>query len=243
MDEDYDFSPPRKYALSPTDRLRLRFHVNDSVWFRRKGEEILGTVTRLNPKLAVVISKQDEVYRVPYQRLSLLKSASPTYEGAISRSEAELEEFANWVLKRMTGFELWGWKFGFANGATRVGHCDFDYKEIMISLEHSRYGTEAELNEIILHEIAHAVMGHHHHHDEHWRDLAQMIGATGNRCQEMRYIPPRYLMKCENYCWVGSANKKGSYQCRRCQAPVLYMIYSDARFKREKAICVSPASS
>ncbi len=235
--EEPDFSDPWKYSLSPTDRLRLKFHVNDQVWFRKKGEEILGTIARLNPKLAVVISKQDEVYKVPYQRLTLLTSASPALEGKISRTEAELEEFADWVVKRLTGFELWGWKFGFANGATRVAHCDFDYKEIMISLEHSRYGTEAELNEIILHEIAHAITGHHHHHDKHWKECAQMIGATGNRCQAMKYIPPRYLVKCENHCWVGKGNKKGSYTCKRCDAPVIFLIYSDTRFKREEARC------
>ena len=33
----------------------------------------------------------------------------------------------------------------------------------------------------VLHEIAHAIVGAEHHHDRVWRDCAQRIGCTGDR--------------------------------------------------------------
>lgn len=33
----------------------------------------------------------------------------------------------------------------------------------------------------VLHEIAHAMVGNKHHHDRVWRDCAQRIGCNGNR--------------------------------------------------------------
>lgn len=41
---------------------------------------------------------------------------------------------------------------------------------------------EAEVRDTILHEIAHALVGPEHQHDEVWRRTAVRIGSTGTRC-------------------------------------------------------------
>lgn len=37
------------------------------------------------------------------------------------------------------------------------------------------------IEDTVLHEIAHAIVGNKHHHDKVWRDCAQRIGCTGSR--------------------------------------------------------------
>lgn len=38
-----------------------------------------------------------------------------------------------------------------------------------------------KIQDTVLHEIAHAIVGNNHHHDRVWRDCAQRIGCTGSR--------------------------------------------------------------
>lgn len=38
-----------------------------------------------------------------------------------------------------------------------------------------------KIQDTVLHEIAHAIVGNKHHHDRIWKDCAQRIGSTGSR--------------------------------------------------------------
>ena len=38
-----------------------------------------------------------------------------------------------------------------------------------------------KIQDTVLHEIAHAIVGNNHYHDRVWRDCAQRIGCTGSR--------------------------------------------------------------
>lgn len=92
-----------------------------------------------------------------------------------------------------------GWRFKFDNAIKRAGNCNFTYKTITIS-KHMVLAPNIsmeQINNILLHEIAHAIVGHQHGHDDVWRSKAISIGCDGARCHTLSFTPPpRYVLKC-----------------------------------------------
>jgi predicted SprT family Zn-dependent metalloprotease len=91
------------------------------------------------------------------------------------------------------------WRFEFDNAKQRFGLCA--YRERTISL--SRYLTELnsveEVTNTIKHEIAHALVGSGHGHDEFWKDSARKVGARPERCynsDEVVGVPAPWIATC-----------------------------------------------
>lgn len=78
-----------------------------------------------------------------------------------------------------------GWKFRYGRGKKRFGCCDYDKKEISISRPLSNLNDEKKVMDIILHEIAHALVGYGHGHDKVWRRKCIEIGGDGKRCYSL----------------------------------------------------------
>ena len=51
---------------------------------------------------------------------------------------------------------------------------------------------DAEIEDTLLHEIAHALVGRRHHHDAVWRAKAREIGCTGQRCHSVSFASTRW---------------------------------------------------
>lgn len=77
---------------------------------------------------------------------------------------------------------LTGWQVRLDRARRRAGVCHFDQRAIGLSAPLTRLHDEHHVRDTILHEIAHALAGPRHGHDEHWRDIAQRIGCSGERC-------------------------------------------------------------
>ncbi|WP_028637467.1 SprT-like domain-containing protein [Nocardioides sp. URHA0032] len=77
---------------------------------------------------------------------------------------------------------LQDWRLAFDRAKRRAGVCRSDRKEIGLSGPLTALHPEAEVRDTILHEIAHALVGPRHGHDEVWRATALRIGCTGLRC-------------------------------------------------------------
>lgn len=77
---------------------------------------------------------------------------------------------------------LGGWRIEFDNAKRRAGVCRHGSRTISLSAALTRLHDEAEVRETILHELAHALAGPRHQHDETWRAIAVSIGSTGERC-------------------------------------------------------------
>ena len=75
-----------------------------------------------------------------------------------------------------------GWRLQFDRARTRAGRCDARHRIISLSAPLTALHDEAEVRETILHEIAHALVGPAHGHDEVWRARALAIGSSGERC-------------------------------------------------------------
>lgn len=75
---------------------------------------------------------------------------------------------------------LAGWDFGFHSlSPHRIGNCDHVKQKIHVYGKFVDDGRD--LTDVILHEIAHALVGPKHDHDEVWKAKAIRIGATGEQ--------------------------------------------------------------
>lgn len=74
------------------------------------------------------------------------------------------------------------WRVAWNNRKTVMGVCDHAHMVIGLSRPFFRINGEAELRDTVLHEIAHAIVGHGHGHDAAWRSKARTLGATPQRC-------------------------------------------------------------
>ncbi len=91
-----------------------------------------------------------------------------------------------------------GWTFAFDRARVRAGACHFGDRRITLSRALTEAHEEAEVRETVLHEIAHALVGARHGHDEVWRRRAVEIGASGERCYtaEEPVVPGRWQGRC-----------------------------------------------
>ena len=73
------------------------------------------------------------------------------------------------------------WTITTDRAKTRAGVCRFAARTISLSSALTRLHDEAEVRDTILHEIAHALVGPAHGHDDVWRSKAMSIGCSGER--------------------------------------------------------------
>lgn len=74
-----------------------------------------------------------------------------------------------------------GWKFKWTHGRRQLGVCYYGKKLIKISKDYALLNDEPRMRNTLMHEIAHAIVGHEIHHGYAWRKVARSIGANGNR--------------------------------------------------------------
>lgn len=205
--------------LSEADQLRARFAPNDPVTFKYRRGTQEGTIVRTNPKRAV-IRVEDGEYTVPYELLT-----------ARDRSDRKREQRMESILKLALGLMhehgLKKWYFDFDHSTRRAGCCNYREKRISISFELARNGSDADIRDTILHEIAHALVGKKYNHDTVWKEKAREIGCSGKRCHRLVFSPPRYHVTCENRCWKHTAERRSRRLiCRTCGGNLVYSPYS-----------------
>ena len=84
---------------------------------------------------------------------------------------------------------------------------------------------------IIIHEVAHAVVGCEHGHNKKWKDKCIEMGGTGKRSEAplARKKGAKYKSSCSkcgtSYLWV----RKGKHKC--CGKPMKVLKYEDKNNK------------
>lgn len=78
-------------------------------------------------------------------------------------------------------YEL-GWRTNFAKSTKYLACCEHQTKRVVFSLQFLEASSEIEIKNTALHEIAHALVGPYHAHDEVWRAKAIELGIEPKVC-------------------------------------------------------------
>ena len=101
-----------------------------------------------------------------------------------------------------------GWKFQFDNAKRRFGICKYRSKTIGLSRDLTLLNKLEEVQDTILHEIAHALVGPNHGHNVVWKEKAYEIGCRPVRCYSNSNVntpEAKYEAKCVG---CGKTHKK-----------------------------------
>jgi len=218
---------------SRAEQQRARFSPGERVQFDHRGTVLSGVLARVNPTRGHVATDDDKEYRVPYGLLRHDKD--PRASSIPTRGPTALEALALRARSLLEQHHLTRWSFQFDNGRKRAGCCQYTTKVISLSYAFARQASEADLTDTILHEIAHALVGKAHNHDEVWRAKAQEIGCSGRRCHDLQFVPPRYIVTCERHCWVATAERRRrGVVCMQCRGKIVYHTYTEERWSSEQ---------
>jgi hypothetical protein len=228
-----DLGAPRKHVQSRTDLLRAQWHAGDRVSFAVGPEVLHGTISRVNPRYAHVVCDDDHEYRVPYARLIPQEPHGDTAPRARQRTDGDLQAIAARARAWLVAHQLEGWSFQFDNATQRAGCCTYQTRVISLAHAYARTAPDADIDDTLLHEIAHALVGKAHGHDPVWQAKAVALGCAGRRCHDVQFTPPRYIVTCENACWVTTAERRQrGAMCRTCHGPVRYATYTEHRWQQ-----------
>jgi len=132
--------------------------------------------------------------------------------------------------KIMDNHGLNSWKLIMDNAKSRLGCCKHNKKIISISAKHLEIGKESEVVDTILHEVAHALVGPNHGHDQIWKSMCLKIGAKPKRCKSVSntfHKDAPFVAKC-NICkkkWQRYRKPPANnfYKCPTCKCSVSFV--------------------
>ena len=224
---------PRQPVRSQTDSLRAQWHAGDRVAFAIGPAVLHGTISRVNPRYAHVVCDDDREYRVPYARLIPQEPHGDTAPRARQRTDGDLQAIAGRATAWIAAHQLEGWSFQCDHATPRAGCCNSQTQVISLAHAYARAAPDADIDDTLLHEIAHALVGQAHGHDQVWQATAVALGCSGRRCHDVQCTPPRYIVTCENACWVTTAERRQrGAVCRTCHGPVRYVTYTEHRWQQ-----------
>jgi len=113
--------------------------------------------------------------------------------------------------------EVSGWVFRFDNAKRRLGYCRYRQKVISLSRHYIPKLEEEEVTDTVLHEIAHALCGKKHGHNNVWRQKAIELGCNGQRLYhgEAR-VKAKYKGTCPKCGRVITRHRRKRISCSRC---------------------------
>lgn len=120
-----------------------------------------------------------------------------------------------------------GWKFQWDNAKRRLGYCRFGPKIISLSRTLVLETTLEQIEDTILHEIAHVMAGYRAGHGWQWKRVARSIGCSAERCHNVTTkTGAKYeaSCKCETPHYKFRRPKHGltGYRCSACKTKLTF---------------------
>jgi predicted SprT family Zn-dependent metalloprotease len=173
-----------------------------------------GLVVAAHARSATVEVASAGRFRVPWELLSR-EAAAP--------DDQRLRGVAERAAALLARHGLAAWTFAFDGAKRRGGACHFARRRITMAAGFAVAADPAEVEDTLLHEIAHALVGQQHHHDAVWRAKARAIGCSARRCHTVSFSEPALVARCANGCFaVGRHRRRSRMRCRRCGGAVVY---------------------
>jgi len=153
----------------------------DTASLRRVFEQLVVKVfdADLARKLQVVAANQTQVAALEKSgfELSARQPASGVRYAATKLSVAQAMALA--TMARHIDTSVWGFRFD--NGKRRAGQCNYTDKVISISKHLIEHHTLDEVQQVVLHEIAHALVGGEAGHGPIFKKQAAALGYRGEK--------------------------------------------------------------
>jgi predicted SprT family Zn-dependent metalloprotease len=116
---------------------------------------------------------------------------------------------------------LAGWSFQFNRSRTQMGLCLYDARAIQLSAHFVELNDLGAVRDTLLHEIAHALVGPGHGHDEVWKRKCRQIGARPERlCWDVTMPEGRWRATCLSCGMLHHRHRKPKHMvgwfCSRC---------------------------
>ena len=136
-----------------------------------------------------------------------------------------LEQIETLARTKMDEHGLSDWSFGWDQSTVRAGCCHNRQRRISMSKPLfsvvANQHDEANILDVILHEIAHALVPPESNHGPVWKAKAIEIGAKPEKERDMASVPPRYVSICP--CGLTHESQKLVRGiCAQCRRPVLW---------------------
>ncbi len=143
------------------------------------------------------------------------------------------------AVELIDSYGLTGWSFKFNKSKRMLGICKAGTKRIELSYAYVFKNDESHVRDTILHEIAHALVGVEHGHDEVWKEMCIQIGCNPKACDNTALLPQgAWQARCACCFTLFSRHRKpemlsGMY-CKRCgpaKGKLLFKKVRKAAFK------------
>ncbi len=111
------------------------------------------------------------------------------------------------------------WKFCFDRAKMRFGSCRYSIKTITLSKILTELNTPTVVKNVILHEIAHALVEKKCGHGKKWKEKVLEIGGIPSRCfssQEVQMPLQKYTAVCPSCSTSFQVQKKQKGACKKC---------------------------
>lgn len=82
------------------------------------------------------------------------------------------------------------WHLAWDRAVRRGGVCKYSRRTLSFSIPILTHNDEESFTDTVLHEIAHALVGPGHGHDNVWKRKAREIGANPSRCMDTATVTP-----------------------------------------------------
>lgn len=111
------------------------------------------------------------------------------------------------------------WTFRFDRAKNRFGCCRCHTKEISLSRYLTELNSEKTVTETILHEIAHALVGHKNGHNAIWKEKVMAIGGVPRvryKSDEVKIPQKKYTVLCRSCGQTTQAQRYRKIACAPC---------------------------
>jgi len=126
---------------------------------------------------------------------------------------------AELMARTLMSEHLHDWTLRFGNAKSFFGWCSNNRRQLItLSRPMVELNTEAEVRDVILHEIAHALAPRGEHHGEEWKRIARSIGCNGERCcgADTKVPASKYFRFCKVCGRVSTSNRYSETSCGVC---------------------------
>jgi predicted SprT family Zn-dependent metalloprotease len=113
-------------------------------------------------------------------------------------SPARAREVQQLAYDLLTAHGLSNWSFAFNRRKRAMGYCYYGRKVIELSIYFVERNPDVVIRDTLLHEIAHALVGADHGHDEVWKQKCLEVGARPERFGHAEMPPGRWRARCDN---------------------------------------------